>query len=88
DSPFDRYGKLSLTPPSVKVTVSGPKMAIDRLNPGEIIIYADMRDRIPAAAGEFNIKCKAVTPSRIRVTRIEPDTVKWITKDEAPGGNQ
>ena len=81
NSPFDQYSRLNLTPPSVKVTVSGPKTAIDRLNPGEIVIYADMRDRIPAAAGEFNIKCKAVTPARVRVTRIEPDTVKWITSE-------
>ncbi len=84
DSPFDRYGKLTLTPPSVRVTVAGPKSVIDKLNPAEIIIYADMRDRIPAAAGEFNIKCKAVTPSRVRVTRIEPDTVKWLVRDDAP----
>lgn len=82
DSPFDRYGKLSLTPPSVAVTVSGPKMVVDNLNPAEIVIYADMRDRIPAAAGEFNIKCKAVAPARVRVSRIEPDTVKWITAPE------
>ena len=78
DSPFDRYGKLNLSPPSVKVTAEGPKSVIDKLVAGEIVIYADMRDRIPAAAGEFNIKCKAIAPSRVRVTRIEPDTVKWI----------
>lgn len=81
DSPFDRYAALDLTPPSVRVTCAGPKASIDKLNPSEIIIYADMRDRIPAAAGEFNIKCKAITPSRIRVIRIEPDTVKWIARN-------
>lgn len=84
DSPFDRYGKLTLQPPSVKVTATGPKAVIDKLSPGEIVIYADMRDRIPAAAGEFNIKCKAITPSRVRVTRIEPDTVKWLSREPAP----
>jgi hypothetical protein len=88
DSPFDRYGKLNLSPPSVKVTVAGPKMILDKLNPAEIIIYADMRDRIPAATGEFNIKCKAVTPSRVRVVRIEPDTVKWLVRDEAPAASE
>ena len=82
DSPFDRYGRLNLSPPSVMVTAAGPKTVIDKLSPSEIIIYADMRDRIPAAAGEFNIKCKAVTPSRVRVVRIEPDTVKWIVGEE------
>lgn len=84
DSPFDRYGRLSLHPPSVKVTASGPKAVMDKLSPGEIVIYADMRDRIPAATGEFNIKCKAITPSRVRVTRVEPDTVKWISRDAPP----
>ena len=81
DSPFDRYGRLTLTPPSVKVTASGPKSVIDKLAENEIVIYADMRDRIPAAAGEFNLKCKAIAPSRVRVTRIEPDTVKWIIRE-------
>lgn len=81
DSPFDRYGKLNISPPSVKVTAAGPKSVIDKLNASEIVIYADMKDRIPAAAGEFNLKCKAITPSRVRVVRIEPDTVKWISGD-------
>lgn len=88
DSPFDRYGKLTLSPPSVKVTATGPKTVIDRLGAGEIVIYADMRDRIPAVAGEFNIKCKAVTPSRVRVTRIEPDTVKWIIREDEANAAQ
>ena len=82
DSPFDRYGRLNLSPPGVKVTVAGPKSIVDKLGAGEIVIYADMRDRIPAAPGEFNLKCKAITPSRVRVTRIEPDTVKWIVREE------
>lgn len=81
DSPFDRYSNLTLSPPSVKVTLSGPKSVIDKVSPGEITIYADMRDRIPAAPGEFNIKCRAITPSRVRVTRIEPDTVKWLIQE-------
>ena len=84
DSPFDRYGKLTLDPPSVKVAVAGPKSVIDRLGAGEVVIYADMRDRIPAAAGEFNIKLKAVAPAQVRVNRIEPDTVKWILRAEEP----
>ncbi len=82
DSPFDRYGRLTLDPPSVKVAVAGPKSAVDRLGAGEVVIYADMRDRIPAAAGEFNIKLKAVVPPQVRVARIEPDTVKWIVQRE------
>lgn len=84
DSPFDRYGRLNLTPPSVKVTVSGPKSVIDKLSENEIVVYVDMRDRVPAAAGEFNIKCKAIAPNRVRVVRIEPDTVKWMTADRVP----
>lgn len=90
DSPFDRYSGLNISPPSVKVVVTGPKSVIDKLSPGEIIIYADIRDRVPAAAGEYNIKCRAITPSRVRVTRIEPDTVKWLTREaqtpETPPG--
>lgn len=81
DSPFDRYANLNISPPSVQVTVAGPKSIVDRLNAGDILIYADIRDRIPAAPGEYNLKCKAITPSRVRVTRIEPDTVKWITRE-------
>lgn len=80
DSPFDRYGTLTLHPPSVMVTTAGPKAVIDKLNPSEIVIYADLRDRIPAATGEYNIRLKAITPSRVRVARIEPDTVKWVVK--------
>ncbi|MCD8350110.1 MAG: hypothetical protein LUC93_05790, partial [Planctomycetaceae bacterium] len=87
DSPFDRYGKLTLSPPSVRVTAAGPKSVIDKLNASEIAIYADMRDRVPAAPGEYNLKTKAITPSRVRVIRIEPDTVKWIANEDAvPGG--
>ena len=81
DSPFDRYANLNISPPSVKVAVAGPKSVIDKLGAGEIVIYADIRDRVPAAPGEFNLKCKAITPSRVRVIRIEPDTVKWITRE-------
>jgi Uncharacterized protein conserved in bacteria len=82
ESPFDRYGQLNITPPSARVTVSGPQSIIDKLSANEIIIYADLRDRVPAAPGEFNIKCKAITPSRVRIVRIEPDTVKWIMRDQ------
>ncbi len=86
DAPFDRYGKLNLSPPSVVVTASGPKTVIDRLTASEITIYADMKDRIPAAPGEFNIKLKAITPSRVRVARIEPDTVKWLAEEATASG--
>ncbi len=82
DSPFDRYGKLTLDPPSVAVSVAGPKSAVDKLGAGEVFVYADMRDRIPAAAGEFNIKLKAVVPPQVRVARIDPDTVKWIVRED------
>ncbi len=82
NSPFDQYARLTLDPPSVKVAVAGPKSVVDRLGAGEVLIYADLRDRIPAAAGEFNIKLKAVAPARVRVARIEPDTVKWIFRSE------
>ncbi len=85
DSPFDRYGKLTLSPPSVTVTAAGPKSIIDKLNASDLIIYADMRDRVPAAPGEYNLKCKAITPSRVRVVRIEPDTVKWIAHEDPAG---
>ncbi len=78
DAPFDRFDRLNISPPSVTVTASGPKTVVDKLGMGEIVIYADMKDRIPAAAGEFNIKLKAITPARVRVAKIEPDTVKWI----------
>ncbi len=82
ESPFDRYGNLTITPPSARVTVAGPKSVIDKLSANEIVIYADLRDRVPAAPGEFNIKCKAITPSRVTVVRIEPDTVKWIMREQ------
>lgn len=85
ESPFDKYADLNISPPTVKVTVGGPQTIIDKLGAGEITIYADLRDRVPAAPGEFNLKCKAITPSRVRVVRIEPDTVKWITR--LNGGN-
>ncbi len=81
DSPFDRYANLNISPPSVKVTVAGPKSIVDKLGAGEITIYADIRDRVPAAPGEYNLKCRAITPARVRVTRIEPDTVKWLTRE-------
>lgn len=79
DSPFDRYADLNISPPSVRVSVSGPKSVIDSLASNDIVIYADIRERVPAAPGEYNLKCRAIAPNRIRVTRIEPDTVKWIT---------
>jgi hypothetical protein len=81
DSPFDRYSNLTISPPSVKVAVTGPKSVIDKLGAGEIVIYADIRDRVPAAQGEFNLKCKAMTPGRVRIVRIEPDTVKWLARE-------
>ncbi len=84
DAPFDRYDRLNITPPSVSVTASGPKMVVDKLGMGEIVIYADMKDRIPAAAGEFNIKLKAIAPARVKVAKIEPDTVKWIAAAPPP----
>ena len=80
DSPFDRYGGLNLTPPSVKITVSGPKSAVDRLTQADIAVYADIRERIPAASGEFNLKCRAIAPANVRVARIDPDTVKWLER--------
>ncbi|MDR1612617.1 MAG: hypothetical protein LBT97_07510 [Planctomycetota bacterium] len=83
DSPFDRYAGLILSPPAVRVAISGPQSLVDKVNPGEIIVYADIRDRVPAAPGEFNIKCRTIAPPRIQVTKIEPDTVKWIAR-EAP----
>ncbi len=85
ESPFDKYASLNLSPPSVKLTVAGPKTVIDKLSANEIVLYADLRDRIPAAPGEYNLKCKAITPPRVRVVRIEPDTVKWITREAAGG---
>lgn len=81
DSPFDRYTNLNITPPSVRVTVAGPKNVVDNMNPSEITIYADFKERIPAAPGEYNLKCRAVTPARVRVVKIEPDTVKWLTRE-------
>jgi hypothetical protein len=80
DSPFDRYGSLNITPPSVKVTVSGPKSAVDRLAQGDIIVYVDIRERVPAASGEFNLKCRAIAPANVRVVRVEPNTVKWLER--------
>lgn len=87
ESPFDKYADLNISPPTAKVTVGGPKTVIDKLGAGEITIYADLRDRVPAAPGEFNIRIKAITPSRVRVVRIEPDTVKWITRLNGNNGS-
>lgn len=84
ESPFDRYSDLNVSPPSVKVTVAGPKTVIDKLREGDVVIYVDIRDRVPAAPGVFNLKCKAIVPPRVRVTRIEPDTVKWVTHAATP----
>lgn len=83
ESPFDRYSDLNVSPPSVKVTVAGPKTVVDRLREGDITIYADIRDRVPAAPGEFNLKCRAIVPPRVKVVRIEPDTVKWLTREHS-----
>ena len=81
EAPFDRYEDLALQPPSVKVTVSGPQAVIEQLSPGQITVFVDIRDRLPASPGEFNIKCRALAPERVHVAKIEPDTVKWITKE-------
>ena len=81
NSPFERYTGLNISPPSVKITVAGPKLVVDNLMPGEIFVYADLRDRIPAAPGEFHMKCQAITPPRVQVARIEPDTVKWLISE-------
>ncbi|MCC8180970.1 MAG: hypothetical protein LIP23_08690 [Planctomycetes bacterium] len=78
ESPFDRYADLNVSPPSVKITVAGPKSVVDKLRDG------DIRDRVPAATGEFNLKIKTIAPARVNVTRIEPDTVKWITREHGP----
>lgn len=86
DSPFERYSDLTLSPPSVTVTVSGAKSVVDTLNPGEILVYADIRERLPAAPGEYNMKCRFIAPPRIQVVKIEPDTVKWVTRDAAAAG--
>lgn len=83
DSPFERYGDLNLSPPVVSVTVSGSKQAVENLTPGEIVVYADIRERLPAAPGEYNMKCRFIAPARIQVVKIEPDTVKWITREAA-----
>ncbi|MDR3210713.1 MAG: hypothetical protein LBU79_02205 [Planctomycetota bacterium] len=81
DSPFDKYRDLTLSPPVVTVTVSGPQTAVDNLVPGDIMIYADIRERIPATTDEYNLKCRSNVPSRITVVKIEPDTVKWIIRE-------
>ncbi|MDR2390706.1 MAG: hypothetical protein LBE84_03370 [Planctomycetota bacterium] len=98
DSPFNRYTAMTISPPSAMVTVSGPRSVVDKLSEGEITVYADMRDRIPAAQGEFNLRCKAMVPPQVKVVRIDPDTVKWLVgetvlptstpgdKDRLPGG--
>lgn len=80
-APFDMFTDLRLTPQSVKVTVSGPQAVVDKLTANDVTVYVDLRDRVSAAAGEFNVKCKALAPPRVHVTRIEPDTVKWIVKE-------
>ncbi|MDR1536167.1 MAG: hypothetical protein LBU64_13950 [Planctomycetota bacterium] len=85
DSPFDRYGGLNISPPSVKVTVAGPRSVIDKLSESEIVVYADIRERVPAASGEFNLKCRAVAPARVRIVRLEPDTVKWLLREGGAG---
>ena len=84
DAPFNRYDNLAFSPPSVSVTVSGPKSAVDNLNPGEIVIFADIRERLPAAPGEYNMKCRYLAPPRVQIVKIEPDTVKWTTHENAP----
>ncbi|MDR0362629.1 MAG: hypothetical protein LBJ46_08125 [Planctomycetota bacterium] len=81
DAPFDRYAGLTLSPPSVRVTISGPQSLVDKVSPGELTIYVDIRDRVPAAPGEYNMKCRSKAPDHIQVTKIEPDTVKWITHE-------
>ncbi len=83
DAPFERHSDLTLSPPSVTVTVSGTKSAVESLSPNEIVVYVDIRERLPATPGEFNMKCRYIAPPRIQVVKIEPDTVKWITKDTA-----
>ena len=84
DAPFNRYDNLAFSPPSVSVTVSGPKSAVDNLNPGEIVIFADIRERLPAAPGEYYMKCRYLAPPRVQIVKIEPDTVKWTTHENAP----
>ena len=83
DAPFERYDHLTLTPPTVTVTVSGEQSAVESLNPGEIVVYADIRERLPAAPDEYLMKCRFLAPARIHVVKIEPDTVKWVTRETA-----
>ncbi|MDR1519781.1 MAG: hypothetical protein LBU23_06505 [Planctomycetota bacterium] len=87
DSALDRRDAMKISPPSVKVTVAGPQSVIDKLSGGEITIYADMRERVPVADGEFTVKCRSLAPSWVRVIRIEPDTVKWLTREAAVPDN-
>lgn len=84
DSPFDRYNNITLSPPVVKVTVSGSQNTVDNLNPGEIVVYADIRDRLPAAPGEYTMRCRTLAPDKIKIVKVEPDSVKWVLHDNAP----
>ncbi len=84
DSPFDRYNNLTLSPPSVKVTISGSQNIVDNLNPGEIVVYADIRDRLPAAPGEYTMRCRTLAPDKIKIVKVEPDSVKWVLREHVP----
>lgn len=82
EAPYDRYNTLNLTPPSVSVTVAGPRTVIDKLSTSDITVYADMHDRVQAEKGKFTIKCKAICAAPgVRIDRIEPDTVQWILEE-------
>jgi YbbR domain-containing protein len=69
---------VEVVPPTVKVTVRGPKRMVAALSPGDLQVYAD------AAAGDGVVKLAADIPAPAELIAIDPKTGNLRITDATP----
>lgn len=76
---------MRLTPAAVAVRVTGPELALSKLTAKDIVVYVDMRDKIPTDnPGVFMLKCVALAPEKVTVAEIKPPRVAWSQPGAEP----
>jgi YbbR domain-containing protein len=71
---------MKIDPPTVKLTVEGPKAVVDALTEKDPIVYVDTGDITGEPRGEHMLRCRIHLPPGIIIKNITPEDVKISVK--------
>ena len=79
---LDNFVGGKLIPPQVSIKVEGDKGNLDNMEAKSFTAYIDTRDMGSSIQGEYVLKCHALAPVGVEITKIIPEKIRWLIQDK------